>query len=257
MSSLERAWSALASGGATLRERAGAWTDARTSTTFRDPAAAVAGGLTLVPAGVLVALALALHPLPSSGGFAESSSQLADTPLWGPVHFAIAAGFVLCLLGGLLVLVSGGPTRSSLTRFAWAALSVGVLWFTGVALLNAWVMHPLADEVAAGADPLLFDTFNRVLVGFGWLGNPLFLVGLTMIAAIEVRARPLGLPAWLAWGGLAVALLSWLRGVGSAFGVPALEVFILANVPAFLWLAWYGFAIARAAQAAGPGAAER
>jgi hypothetical protein len=118
-----------------------------------------------------------------------------------------------------------------------------------VALLNAWVMHPLADEVAAGADPMPFDTFNRLLVGFGWLGNPLFLVGLTMIAAIEVRARPLGFPSWLAWDGLVVALLSWLRGVGSAFGVPALESFILANVPAFLWLAWYGLAIAVRARA--------
>jgi len=148
------------------------------------------------------------------------------------------------------VLVSGGPLQTPANRFAWAALSVGILWFTGVALLNAWVMHPLADEVTAGADPMLFDTFNRLLIGFGWLGNPLFLVGLSMIAAIEVLARPLGLPVWLAWGGLVVALLSWLRGVGSAFGLPALEAFILANVPAFLWLAWYGLIMARRARGA-------
>lgn len=209
----------------------------------------MAGGLTLVPAGVLVAVALLLHPLPNSGGFEESAGQLAETALWGPVHFAIAAGFVLCLVAGLLILISGGPVHSWQNRFAWAALSVGILWFTGVAMLNAWVMHPLADEVRAGADPVLFDTFNRLLVGFGWLGNPLFLVGLTMITLIEVRERPLGSPSWLALGGLGVALLSWLRGVGSAFGIPALEVFILANVPAFLWLAWYGWAVYRRARA--------
>ena len=232
------------------RPAAAASTGAVTPASFRDPPSAVAGGLTLIPAGVLVALALLLHPLPNSGGFEEQPGQLAGTPLWGLVHVAIAAGFVLCLVGGLLVLMSGGPTRAWPSRFAWASLSVGVLWFTGVALLNAWVMHPLSDEVAAGADPMLFDTFNRLLVGFGWLGNPLFLVGLTMITAIEVRARPLGLPGWLAWGGLGVVLLSWLRGVGSAFGIPALEAFILANVPAFLWLAWYGLAIARRARTA-------
>lgn len=238
-------------------EDTGASTDTAVAATFRDPPAAIAGGLTLIPAGVLVAVALLLHPLPSSSGFEEQAGQLAETPLWELVHLAIAAGFVLCLVGGLLVLVSGGPMRTWPSRFAWASLTVGILWFTGVAMLNAWVMHPLADEVTGGADPLLFDTFNRLLVGFGWLGNPLFLIGLTMIAALEVRARPLGLPGWLAWGGLIVALLSWLRGLGSAFGIPALEAFILANVPAFLWLAWYGLVIATQARSAGLVASDR
>lgn len=41
-------------------------------------------------------------------------------------------------------------------------MTVGMLFFTGVAL-------------------------NRLLIGYGWLGNPLFLLGLTGIAALEVR----------------------------------------------------------------------
>ena len=100
------------------RESAAARGEHRPSATFHDPPAAVAGGLTLVPAGVLVAVALLLHPLPNSGGFEESAGQLAETPLWGAVHFAIAAGFVLCLVGGLLVLISGGPMRTWPNRFA-------------------------------------------------------------------------------------------------------------------------------------------
>jgi hypothetical protein len=99
----------------------GASTDVGIGATFGDPPAAVAGGMTLVPAGVLAAAALLLHPLPSSGGFEESAGQLAGTPLWGAVHFAITAGFVLCLVGGLLVLISGGPMRTWPSRFAWAA----------------------------------------------------------------------------------------------------------------------------------------
>jgi hypothetical protein len=217
---------------------------------FRDAAAAEAGGYALVPAGLLVALSLLLHPLPSSGGFEEEAGQLVESPLWGAIHFGIAAGFVLCTLGGLLVLISGGPRRSWLDRLAWGSMTVGILWFSGVALINAWVMHPLADEVAAGADPLLFDTFNRLLVGFGWLGNPLFLAGLSTIAAIEVVARPVGLPPWLAWAGLLVVLMGWLRGIGSAFGIPALEVFLVAYVPAFMWLSWYGWSISRRARSA-------
>ena len=220
------------------------------SPVYRDPDAALAGGIVLAPAGVIVAVALALHPLPSSGTFEEAAGQLAETPLWGLIHVAIAAGFVLATLAGLLIVVSGGPVRSWVNSLAWGAVTIGLLWFTGVALLNAWVMHPLADEVAAGADPILFDTFNRLLVGFGWLGNPLFLVGFTMVAAIEVRTRPMSQPGWLAWGGLIAVLLAWLRGVGSAFGVSALEIFLIAYVPAFAWLAWYGIAIARSARLA-------
>ena len=43
--------------------------------------------------------------------------------------------------------------------------------------------------------------------------------------------------------GLTVALLSWLRGVGSATGWYFLEPFIVANIPAFLWLAYYGWRV--------------
>ena len=232
---------------------------------FRDPAAAEAGGIVLVPAGLVVAVALLLHPLPT-GGFEESPSQLAGTPIWGAIHVAIAAGFVLATLGGLLVVVSGGPADDWLTRLAWGGFTLGLFWFTGVALLNAWVMHSLADAVAANpatasVDARLYDAFNRLLVGFGWLGNPLFLAGLTGIAALEVRGRSMDLPRWLAWLGLALALLSWLRGIGGALGLPALNVFLLANVPAFAWVSFCGWRIASRAresrQASGSGTSGR
>src|SRR6266516_4153209 len=48
---------------------------------FRDPGAAEGGGYVLAVAGVLVALGLLFHPLPS-GGFAEKASVLSHTPLW-------------------------------------------------------------------------------------------------------------------------------------------------------------------------------
>jgi hypothetical protein len=215
---------------------------------FRDPFAAVAGGYVLVPAGILVTAGLVLHPLPS-GGFEEQASVLSTTPLWGPIHAAIAGGFVLTSVGGLLVLVSGGPGRGWLARASWAAVTIGMVFFTGVALVNAWVMHPLS--VAVGQNEALFDAFNGLLVGFGWLGNPLFLAGLTGIAFLELRDHSVGLPGWLAVGGLVVVLLSWLRGIGSASGLYVLEPFVLANIPAFLWLSWYGWRIARAARTAG------
>jgi hypothetical protein len=222
---------------------------------FRDAASARAAGAALIPAGLLVAVALTLHPLPA-GGFEESPSQLAGTPLWAAVHAAIAAGFVLGTVGAVLALVSGGPIDHWTSRLAWAALTIGLLWFTGVALLNGWVMHPLAEAIATNPDPssaeqALYTSFNRLLIGFGWLGDPLFLAGLTGIAAIEVRWRPLRLAPWLAWLGLGVTLLCWLRGVGGAFGVAALNAFLLANVPAFAWLSWYGWRLARAASAQG------
>lgn len=218
--------------------------------TLRDPAAARAGGYVLALAGVLVAIGLVFHPVPA-GGFEERPSVLANTPWWGPIHIAIAAGFVLCVLGSLLLLVAGGDvTRPWPAALSWGAMAVGMVFFTGVALINGWVMHFLTARGAPASVPLLYDAFNRLLLGYGWLGNPLFLVGLTGVAVLEVRYRTVAMPRALAWVGLTVAVLSWGRGIGSATGLFFLEPLIFANVPAFLWLGYYGLRVATLAQGA-------
>lgn len=94
----------------------------------------------------------------------------------------------------------------------------GMTFFAGVALINGWVMHFLVARGAPAHDPLLYDAFNRLLIGYGWLGNPLFLLGLTTLAAMEVRHASLELPRWIAWAGLVFSILSWGRGIGSATG---------------------------------------
>jgi hypothetical protein len=211
---------------------------------FREPGAAQAGGYVLVVACVMVAVALLFHP-PPAGGFEEKPSVLQNTPWWGPIHIAIAAGFVLCVLGGLLMMFGGGPLmRPWLAALSWASITVGMVFFSGVALINGWVMHFLSDHGAPDKDPMLYDAFNRLLIAYGWLGNPLFLVGLCGVAFIEVWRAPFRLPRWLAWAGLVCAVLSWGRGVGSASGMYFLEPLIFANVPAFLWLGYYGLRIA-------------
>jgi hypothetical protein len=211
---------------------------------FRDPSAAEAGGYVLALAGVLVAIGLVFHPLPA-GGFEERRSILQNTPWWGLIHAMIAAGFVLTALGSLLVLVSGGVATGVWTSaLCWGAMTIGMMFFSGTALINGWVMHALAIRPS---DPGLYDAFNRLLIGYGWLGNPLFLVGLTGITALEVRRAPMGFPRWLAVLGFVFALLSWGRGIGSATGLYFLEPLILANVPGFLWLGGYGLRIAQLA----------
>jgi hypothetical protein len=216
--------------------------------TVRDPAAARAGGYVLALAALLVAIGLVFHPVPA-GGFEERPSVLANTPWWGPIHIAIAAGFVLCVLGTLLLLVAGGDlTRPWPAALSWGAMAVGMVFFTGVALINGWVMHFLTARGAPASDPLLYDAFNRLLLGYGWLGNPLFLAGLTGVAVLEVRSPTVAMPRALAWLGLVVAVLSWGRGIGSATGWYFLEPLIFANVPAFLWLGYYGLRVAVNAQ---------
>lgn len=201
----------------------------------------------LAAAAVLVCLGLLFHPLPA-GGFEERPSVLQNTPWWGPIHVAIAAGFVLSALGSLLMLVAGGSLTNGWVRaFAWGGMTIGMIFFTGVALINGWVMHFLVGRGAPGSDRLLYDAFNHLLIGYGWLGNPLFLLGLTTLAVAEVRHRWLGLPRWIAWVGGAVSVLSWGRGIGSATGLFFLEPLIFANIPAFLWLGFVGLFIARQA----------
>jgi len=226
------------------------WASLTATLSFRDRGAAQAGGYVLAAAAVLVCIGLLFHPLPA-GGFEERPSLLQDTPWWGPIHVAIAAGFVLCVLGSLLMLVAGGSlTRGWGLAFAWGGMTVGMVFFVGVALINGWVMHFLVARGASATDPLLYDAFNRLLIGYGWLGNPLFLLGLTTLAVTEVRRPWLGVPRWVAWAGAAASVLSWGRGIGSATGLFFLEPLIFANIPAFLWLGYAGLLIARAARPA-------
>jgi hypothetical protein len=186
---------------------------------------------------------LVFHP-PPSGGFDEKPSVLQNTPWWGVIHIAIAAGFVLCALGGFLMLFAGGRLAQPWpAALSWAAMAVGMVFFAGVALINGWVMHYLSDHGAPAKEPLVYDAFNRLLIAYGWLGNPMFLVGLCGVALLEVRYATVGLPRWLAWAGLVSALLSWGRGIGSASGMYFLEPLIFANIPAFLWLGYYGLRI--------------
>jgi hypothetical protein len=218
---------------------------------FREPGAARAGGYVLALASLLVVIGLIFHPVPA-GGFEERPSVLSQTPWWGPIHVAIAMGFVLCVLGGVLMLAAGGrllrPWQSSLF---WGALAVGMIFFTGVALINGWVMHALTSAGTPQGDPLLYFAFDRLLIGYGWLGNPLFLFGLTGLAYLETRSREPFVSRPVAWLGLVVSILSWGRGIGSATGWYFLEPLIYANVPAFLWLGYYGLRIAKAAQPGG------
>ena len=222
------------------------------SLTFRDASAARAGGYVLAVAAVLIVIGLLFHPVPA-GGFEEKPSVLQDTPWWGAIHIAIAIGFVLCVLGTLLLLIAGGSvTRDWGLALAWGAMAVGMIFFSGVALINGWVMHYLVDRGAPASDPMVYDAFNQLLIAYGWLGNPLFLFGLTLVAAIEVWRPWVAMSRPLAWLGLVSSILSWGRGIGSATGLYFLEPLIFANIPAFLWLGATGLLIsAHAAKSRG------
>ena len=210
---------------------------------LKNPSSAQAGGYALATGGILVAAGLVLHPLPDHG-FYEKSSMLQGTPLWGPIHAAITIGFAVVFLAVLLILAGGGSILHPWPRaMGWAATGVGLLYFSGTALINAVVMHPIAAGGISPEEASTFDAFNRLLVGFGWVGDPLFLLGITTLAYLQLRTPLIAMPRWQTIVGLTAASIAWLRGPGS-LGIWFLEPAVLANIPAFLWLARYGLRIA-------------
>jgi hypothetical protein len=99
--------------------------DSVTSIQFRERGAARAGGYVLALASLLVVIGLVFHPVPA-GGFEEQPSVLSRTPWWGPIHVAIAIGFVLCVVGGILMLAAGGRLlRPWVSSLFWGAPGTG------------------------------------------------------------------------------------------------------------------------------------
>lgn len=215
--------------------------------TFREPTCALVGGYAFAFAGIVEAVSLAMHPLPRQG-FLEQFEVLEGSPQWGAIHIAITAGFAVCIIGGLLYLSAGGSlTRHPLLVIAWAGITVGLLFFSGTALINAFVMDDLARNVAAGHDRSVFDAFNNLLVGFGWIGDPLFLGGATALTFYELRYKFIGMPRFIAWIGFISVLIAWMRGP-AGWGLDFLRFSIMANVPLFLWLGYFGYCVAQSAR---------
>ena len=139
------------------------------ASSFREAGAARAGGYVIALASVLIVIGLIFHPLPS-GGFEEKPSILQNTPWWGPIHIAIAAGFVLCVVGGMLMMFGAGIlTRRWTGALSWAAITVGMMFFSGVALINGWVMHYLSNHGAPKTEPLIYTNVPAFL-WFGYYG---------------------------------------------------------------------------------------
>src|SRR3989442_4694917 len=80
---------------------------------------------------------------------------------------------MLCVLGSSLMLGAGGRLVHPWTRaLCWGAMAVGMIFFTGVALINGGGMHFFTARGAPAPDPLLYDAFNRLLIRYGWPGEP-------------------------------------------------------------------------------------
>jgi len=130
---------------------------------FREPGAAQAGGWVLAIACVLVVIGLIFHPVPS-GGFEEKPSVLQNTPWWGAIHVAIAAGFALCVLGGLLMLFAGGVRPAHLLLPALAAVPLGAY----VLIAESYRLKRLLAFMSPGADLLGVNfQLNQSLLAFG------------------------------------------------------------------------------------------
>jgi len=101
------------------------------------------------------------------------------------------------------------------------AMAVGMVFFTGVALINAGSCITARRTARRPLCPFC-TTRSSPLLGYGWLGNPLFLAGLTGVALSSCGITQSGCrPRCL--GRTGGRVLSWGRGIGSATGLYFLE----------------------------------
>jgi hypothetical protein len=177
----------------------------------RDRVAAVAGLLAVAAfvTGQYVAPAL-VWPEEQVGGVQRSFYAAFEGRLLAQaILFGLAAGLFLVLLGGLraAVVVAAGAVAAGLVLLQAAAV-VALVALRGSELDvqaqgSAWAARALYELVGAVGDLALFP----------------FAVFLAAAASQRAAARPR--PRWLAWAGVAAALVAAVLGVVSVAGLDA------------------------------------
>lgn len=208
-----------------------------------DPTAgARAAGIWAAVGGLLLIVALALHPPPDAETAAFMDLIASEGTTWQVVHWLAAAALASFFIAGLVALSSPDLSRGAITKSAWGVLTLGALATMFTAISEATVI----SNAAADGDLTTFAAWQAfaeaAALGFAFLGLAVAALGLA-----EGRAGVVAMPAWASY--LAVplgvgAFAGWMLGpvAGFAFGGP---VWLVSSLGMSLWFAAYGIGVVR------------
>ena len=205
-------------------------------------------GAVLFIGAMVTGLAGLQHPLLTGDGAAQLS-VIAATPMWRDVHWAIALGYVLVVVGltgvwsRLATTPGAGAARTGMfvSLFGYLADLVGVMFMLGAGSALADAYRAGEPGLAATHAVFMFDMLHPAARAALRIGSFAVSIGLWGFGWGIVRGGVF--PRWLGWLGVAGGAV----GVIVALVLPAASPYVVAGVAvATLWQAVAGLLSLRA-----------
>lgn len=200
-------------------------------------------GAWLAVGSLLLAVGILLHPPPAADPAGFLAIVAGDPLRWTAAHGLTAVGLGLLTVAGLIVLTAGSRlTRNGWRKTAWAVLTVGALWTTTAAVVEATVIV----RAATTGDTATFEVWSPFAEAYS-AAFLVVLLALATIAGSEARSAHGTTPVWAAVIG-AVAGVVGALGMVLTFGAgiePAAVVWLGSTVVVSLWTVWFGVTLAR------------
>jgi hypothetical protein len=192
----------------------------------------------LLVAAALIAVVPWLHPNNTCKDWLQRLGQLAEVPMWLPIHQVATAGFALAALAGLMLAFLGPSSRTSLVGGAGLAAGYGIqamlvlLHASAVSSLGRAFNAAAGDEGRRQAIRITAEAFVSYDVAASGVATVLLSSGAILTAWALARA---GVYSW--WVGL------FMAGVGAIWGLAYFHIGageFLPYTSLALWLAGTG-----------------
>lgn len=184
----------------------------------------------LLIAGIIFVIAFIFHPDESKEGALLQAA-------WVPVHYTIAIGFLLVVLGLPAIYIRAKDKMNRFGKFALMFTKIMFILLTGAILFIETMIFPaIANsqyaDVLSETGPVLGGTFGMAaIISFGLLALSLVLLGLFLISKRIVNP---------------IAAILLFGGVPAAFSPPLAHIYgVIGGIALGLGIAWIGGSLSK------------